>query len=350
MKVAVKVLLAIILVVAAATLAGYFWMVSDPPGCEVGRDPGIALANERAGEAGAYREWCHTFEENALHIVEAGEGEVVLFIHGFPTYWYSLQRPMEALRGSYRVVAIDGLGAGYSDAPPDLEHYRLEEMALHLDALISELGADRVHLVGHDWGAAFALGYAQSRPDKVRSATGMSAPPQNIAVEMLLTSASQREKSAYIERLKGMHPLLGWLSGAGDRIAGGPKNHANAGRISQAESEALIAATSDLRRINRHINWYRANLPAPDDVSDDDYWPSRSARLLPPTLLIWGEDDTVFDPAFIDLMRDSTADLQVLRLDGVGHAPQFEATEAVNAAIADHVAGASGPEEASAPN
>ena len=65
-------------------------------------------------------------------------GEVVLFIHGFPTIWYSMIRPMEHMRADYRVVAIDGLGAGLSDAPSDVEPYKLAAMADHLDALIDE--------------------------------------------------------------------------------------------------------------------------------------------------------------------------------------------------------------------
>ena len=326
------------LAVVGTVTAGLAWNYSDPADCGVGLDPGIALANQRAGASGAYKEWCHSFDGDALHVVEAGKGDVVLFIHGFPTYWYSLQRVMEPLRSDYRVVALDGLGAGYSDAPSDQDRYRLAVMARHIDALIEELGVGKVHIVGHDWGAAFALAYAQSRPERVQTAVGMSAPPQNIAVEMLLTSANQRQQSKYIEQLKRANPLLAHLTGAAGRIAQYPRKHAAKGWLSNTEADALVEATTDMRRLNRHINWYRANLPAPDAVEDSDFWPSRSARLEMPTLLVWGEDDTVFDPAFIDEMQARDPNLTILRLDGVGHAPQFEATDQVNEAIRRHLA------------
>lgn len=316
------------------------WGRSDPNGCVTGADPAVELANERAGYAGAYRDWCHEHEGTSLHVVEAGEGEVVLFIHGFPTIWYSMIRPMEHLRGDYRVVAIDGLGAGFSDAPSDVDAYKLANMAEHLDALIAELGAEKVHLVGHDWGAAFVGAYAQSRPGKVSSVTIMSAPPQNIAVQLLEVSERQQQISQYVERLKEASPVLALLSGAGDRIAAGPRNHYEAGRVSAAEAEILQNGTSDLRRINRHINWYRANLPHYEAISESDFWPSRGAALSVPTLLIWGEDDDVFDPAFIELLEQSSNYLQVVRLAGIGHAPQWEATEVVNEAIASHLANA----------
>ena len=103
------------------------------------------------------------------------------------------------------------------------------------------------------------------------------------------------------------------------------------------DAQVLQAATSDLRRIDRHINWYRANLPSPDAIEDADFWPSRDARLEVPALLIWGNDDTIFDPAFIGMMEQSSEDLTVLRLDGVGHAPQFEAREMVAEAIRAHI-------------
>ena len=336
-KFALIVLLGLVAVGAGAAI----WSNSSLAECEVDRDPSVKVANKRAGGTGIYREWCHEFSGNKLHVVEAGEGEVVLLIHGFPSSWYSMIRPMEALRKNYKVVAIDGLGAGHSDAPRDSEDYRLENMAEHLDALIDELDVDRVHIVGHDWGSAFGLAYAQSRPERIITATGMAAPPQNVAVELLRISEDQREKSAYVEQLKGASPILALMSGAAGRIASGPENHFEAGRISREEADALQAAASDLRRIDRYINWYRENLPAPAEVDENSYWPSRNARLEAPTLLVWGEDDTIFDPMFIDLMKERNQDLSVLRLPDVGHAPQFEATEVVNAAIIAHIEGRS---------
>lgn len=323
-----------------ASFAIYLWGRSDPEGCVAGADPAVELANANAGGA-VYSDRCFEHDGLNLHVVEAlgddPDAEVVLFIHGFPTIWYSMIRPTEAMRGDYRVVAIDGLGAGLSDAPSEIQHYRLAAMAEHLDALIDDLGVSRVHLVGHDWGAAFAGAYAQSRADRIASLTLMSAPPQNIAVAMLETSEQQRAISQYVERLKGATPALALLTGARGRIASGPQNHFEAGRMSAEEAQVLQDATSDLRRIDRHINWYRANLPAPDAIAETDYWPSRDAPLEVPTLLIWGNDDTIFDPAFIALMEATATDLTVLRLDGVGHAPQFEATSVVNEALAQHV-------------
>jgi pimeloyl-ACP methyl ester carboxylesterase len=322
---------------AALAMAALVWERSDPPGCVAGQDPAVALANARAGAGELYRDWCHEFAGNKLHVVEAGQGEVVLFIHGFPSIWYSMIRPMEALRSDYRVVAIDGLGAGLSDAPTEIEDYKLGVMADHLDALIAELGVERVHLVGHDWGSAFAWAYAQSRPEKLLSVTGMSAPPQNVALEMLETSEKQRAISSYVERLKSASPILLVASGARERMASGPENHFKAGRMTREEADMLQAATSDMRRINRQIHWYRANMPHPDEITDKDYWPSRNASLDVPALLIWGDDDTVFDPAFIDLMTEANEGLTVVRLPGIGHAPQFEAPDAVNKAIARHL-------------
>ena len=336
-----KLALFAVAIIAVAGLGLAWWNLSDPESCLAEADPAVALANERAGGQDVYTERCHAFDGHSLHVVEAGEGEVVLFIHGFPTIWYSMIRPMEHLRQDYRVVAIDGLGAGRSDAPTEVEPYKLAEMAKHLDAVIDDLGVDKVHLVGHDWGAAFVGGYAQSRPGRVQSVTIMSAPPQNIAVRLLETSGRQRKISEYVERLKSASPWLALLSGTGEAMASGPANHLKAGRISAKEAQVLTQGTSDLRRINRHINWYRANLPAPDAIADEDFWPSRDAKLEVPALLIWGKDDTIFDPGFIMMMEQDSAQLEVLELEGVGHAPQWEATEAVNEAIARHIRTAS---------
>lgn len=323
----------LVTVIVAGLLAAAYW-ASSPIKVEPDSiDPSVTYAN-RTGNLPIYREGYFEYEGQQLHYVEAGQGDVILFIHGFPSYWYSFIRQMDALKQDYRVVAIDGLGAGRSSAPRDVSAYRLETMTAHVDELINHLGADKVHIVGHDWGAAFALGFAQRYPERVRTVTGLSAPPQNIILELLETSAAQREIFTYVERFKKANSLLLFATGIEERIwEGAYKPLVIEGKMNDTEGRLFRKATNNPKRINTHINWYRANIPAPHRIKDHDYWPNRRARITAPALFIWGDEDRIITAETVDEIRSITDNLSTLPLEGVGHWPQFEETEKVTASI-----------------
>jgi len=100
------------------------------------------------------------------HFVEAGEGEPVVFLHGFPDSWYAWHRQIEVLARDYRVIAVDLKGFGQSEKGPG--DYRPEGVAEQLIALFDVLGLDRVNLVAHDRGAVVADYLGADHPFRVR--------------------------------------------------------------------------------------------------------------------------------------------------------------------------------------
>ncbi len=112
-----------------------------------------------------------------LHCVEAGEGPLVLFVHGFPESWYSWRHQLGPVADAgYRAVAIDVRGYGRSSAPPAVEDYRMLRKVADNVALVEALGAERAVVVGHDWGAPIAWNSALLRPDVFRAVAGLSVP------------------------------------------------------------------------------------------------------------------------------------------------------------------------------
>ncbi len=306
-------------------------------------DPAVAYLNTQFESGASFRESYFEYAGNRLHYVEGGEGEVVLFLHGFPSYWLSLSPQMVALKDRYRVVAIDGLGAGRSDAPLDANQYGLERMSAHVIALLDELGANRVHLVGHDWGSTFAFGIAQRHPERVASVTGISAPPQNVLLESLGSDPVAREAAAYIERLKAANSLLILATGGHKRVwTDAYEPLVATGRMKPEVGQLMREATGDPRRLNAHINWYRANIPAIEELSEDDYWPSRDARLSMPAQMIWGEDDPIMVLVYNERLADLSDNLLMLTLRGTGHWPHIEREAEVTEAILALITEASG--------
>ena len=328
--------------VIGACAALFYWMFTPIKADSASHDPFVEYARADHESLSPYREAYFEYGGHKLHYVEAGpkagQDNIVLFIHGFPSNWYSLVRQMDALKDNYRVVAIDGLGAGRSDAPLEVEAYKLEAMAAHLDALIHHLGADRVHLVGHDWGAAFALGFAQRFPQRVRTVAGLSAPPQNILLELLATSPQEHETFAYVERLKKANPLLLLATRIERRIwenAYAPL--VEAGKLSETEGRMLARAAGQPKRLNAHINWYRANIPAPHLIKEGDYWPSRKASISVPALFIWGDEDRIISADLVAKLEALSDDITLRPMEGVGHWPQIERPDDVSASIRAHL-------------
>ena len=103
-----------------------------------------------------------------LHYVDEGQGEVLLCLHGNPTWSFYYRNIIASFRSKMRVLALDHLGCGLSSKPEDFD-YTLSKHIDHLEAFIDHLKVERVNLLVHDWGGAIGLGWAIRHPEKVKS-------------------------------------------------------------------------------------------------------------------------------------------------------------------------------------
>ena len=112
-----------------------------------------------------------------LHVVEEGEGPLVLLVHGFPELWYSWRFQLPALAAAgYRAVAYDQRGYGRSSKFWDTDAYRISRLVRDAVGLVSALGERQAVIVGHDWGAPVAWTAAWQHPEIFRGVMGMSVP------------------------------------------------------------------------------------------------------------------------------------------------------------------------------
>lgn len=112
-----------------------------------------------------------------IHVAEAGEGPMVLFLHGFPESWYSWRHQLVAVRDAgYRAVAMSGRGYGRSSRPSDVAAYRISELVEDCVGVVRALGETTAVIVGHDWGAQVAWAAAWTRPDVFSAVAGVSVP------------------------------------------------------------------------------------------------------------------------------------------------------------------------------
>ena len=120
-----------------------------------------------------------TVATNSIHlrVALAGQGPLVVLVHGWPESWYSWRHQIPALaEAGYRVAAPDARGYGGSDKPEAIEAYAIKEMCADIAGLVTALGETQAVLVGHDWGAPIVWNTALFHPEKVRAVVGLSVP------------------------------------------------------------------------------------------------------------------------------------------------------------------------------
>lgn len=100
-----------------------------------------------------------SINNHRIHYLDEGQGDVVVLVHGNPTWSFFYRNVIKALRSQYRVIAFDHVGCGLSDKPTHFD-YTLTSHIQMMSDFLSHLKIDRCSLIVHDWGGAIGFGYA----------------------------------------------------------------------------------------------------------------------------------------------------------------------------------------------
>jgi len=251
--------------------------------------------------------------------------EVLLLVHGNPTWSFHWRALITAWRGSRRVVAIDHLGCGLSDKPAGAT-YRLADRIEHLVALVEQLNLTHITLVAHDWGGAIGLGAALAVPDRfdrfVLLNTG-AFPPRRIPwrIRVLRT------------------PLVGRLAVQGlNLFSRAALRMTTAGRCPlPPDVRAGYLAPYDTWAHRRAVYQFVADIPlgpahpSHRKLAEIEAGLPRLANR--PCQLIWGMRDWCFRPNCLERFRELLPNARVERIDEAGHWVVEDATERVIATV-----------------
>ena len=110
----------------------------------------------------------HYVEVNGLriHYIDEGEGEVILCLHGEPSWSFLYRKMIPILSRNHRVLAMDFVGFGRSDKFTERSEYSFK---MHHDTIvgfINALGLEQINLVVHDWGGLLGLTIASEMPER----------------------------------------------------------------------------------------------------------------------------------------------------------------------------------------
>lgn len=208
------------------------------------------------------------------------DGPVALLLHGFPQSAWSWREVSPALVAhGLRVVAPDQRGYSPDARPVGVEHYRMTALVADAVAVLDAVGADRAHVVGHDWGAAVAWHLAGRHPDRVRTLTAVSVPHPLAFVEALRTDDDQRKRSRYMKDWLDPGAEKSLLAGGLERVFGG---------VPGVDASEYVARLREPGALTAALSWYRAQ--SLDDL--DGLGP-----ITMPTMHVWSDDDAALGPA-----------------------------------------------------
>lgn len=140
--------------------------------------------------------------------VEQGEGEALLLLHGFTGSSASWARVLPELAERYRVIAVDLLGHGVSDAPAEAERYGMVPVAADIIALLDHLDIARAHLLGYSMGGRLALYLALLLPERWHSLMLESSSPGLATAEERAERAARDEQLAAFIETEGIEPFV----------------------------------------------------------------------------------------------------------------------------------------------
>ncbi len=270
-----------------------------------------------------------------MHYVEAGQGPLVILLHGFPENWWSWRYQVQPLADAgFRVIAPDLRGYGDTDKQGP---YDLDTIVADVCNLIESLGAEqRAVIIGHDWGGAVAWHLASTRPEFCDRLVVLNCPHPVLMQRALLgkrLSLNQLRRSWYFFFF--LLPVVPeWVLTRKDAAA-------TRRTISSASIDRSHFTEDELRPFrdgiqrpgaaSAMIGWYRA---AVLDGFRRVLSPKKYQEIAQKTLLVWGLEDPALDyDVLVPGTEEFVPKLQVAEIPGTGHFVHAERPEVVNAAL-----------------
>jgi pimeloyl-ACP methyl ester carboxylesterase len=251
-------------------------------------------------------------------------GPLVLLLHGFPETSYSWRHQLRALGAAgYRAVAPDQRGYSPSARPGDVAAYHPERLVEDVIGMAGSLGADRFHLVGHDFGGLVAWHTAARHADVLATLTVVSTPHPRAVARSILEGGEQREKSSYMLFFRSPDAEPFFL----DDDAAGLRGLFSATGVTDVDD--YVRVLTDPGAMTAALNWYRAL---------DRVVIERMGPITTPTLFAWSTED----PALGRVAAEETAGYvegpyRFEVLEGIGHFIPEEAPDELNGLLLEHL-------------
>lgn len=255
-----------------------------------------------------------------LHYVTLGEGPVILFVHGFPDFWFTWRQQMAALSDEYKTVAMDMRAYNKSGKPDGVEHYTMPRLLADVEAVIKDLRVDSVTLVGHDWGGAISWQFAMRYPHRVNKLVICNLThPRGYATVRRNATAEQKANTQYINDFQ--------TPGFEERFTPETLARISLGDVSGVAWKHYVDAFAQ-SSIKGMLDYYRAAYPG---LNSEAGWGPDLPNLTMPVLQFHGLKDKAVDK---DGLRDTwnwiDENYTLVTIPSSGHWVQRDAADIVS--------------------
>jgi len=273
----------------------------------------------------------------------ASASKLIIFLHGFPEFWYAWRAQLVEFGRDFFAVAPDMRGYNLSSKPAEVEQYEIGQLVGDVRALVEHLqpshaGAKSCVLVGHDWGGVVAWAAAIACPDVVEKLVIINSPHPGIFQRELADNPAQQQASQYmlVFRSPEAEAMLSANNFAAmqDSILG---EGLRRGYFTEADRQAYVEAWSQPGALTGGLNYYRAaKIGPPTGVGDEASrmklnFPSLDVKA--PTLVIWGEKDPYLLTGNLNGLDRYVRNLRVERIPDGTHWVVHEKSALVNSLI-----------------
>ncbi|MFJ7905174.1 alpha/beta fold hydrolase [Streptomyces sp. NPDC096198] len=256
------------------------------------------------------------------------DGDLVLLLHGWPEFADCWTEELHALaEAGYRAVAVDQRGYSPGARPEKPTDYAVEHLVDDALAFADAQGADRFHLVAHDWGGMVAWALASTHPERLKSLSVLATPHPRALNQAAESSQEQYHRLDYVRFFRQPDGAAEAALLADDAAR---LRSVYGGRIPDRLVEDNVSRLSRPGALTATLNWYRAI---------DDALTVPAGRITVPTLFIWGSEDIALGREAAQNTEDFIdGPYRFESLEGASHWLPEEVPDLVVPLVLDHLA------------
>jgi len=279
-----------------------------------------------------------------LHYVSVGQGKLIMFVHGFPEFWYEWEKQLVEFGRDYQAVAPDMRGYNLSSKPANIEEYHVKNLIEDLRALTKHLGHEKLIMVAHDWGGGVAWSAAIRHPELLEKLIIINAPHPAVFARELLENPDQQRASQYMLMLRSAEAERVLSENNYARLMDILVQFGSKWKMSEEKGRKYIESWSLPGALTGSLNYYRASPLYPPTTENDKEQigsilnlPKEMFEIKVPTLVIWGEQDRALLTGNLNGLEDYIEDLTVKRIPDGTHWVIHEKPDLVNGLIRDFI-------------
>ena len=281
--------------------------------------------------------------ELKLHYAASGsEGApLVLFLHGYPEFWYAWRHQLADLGDRFHCLAPDLPGYNLSSKPTEVARYRTKRLIQDVAAFATQFSQKRKFtLVAHDWGGALAWAFAIKHPELLERLIIINAVHPGAFQREIARNPEQASASQYIHEIRAEGSEARYAANDYALLWRSLEKTANAGHLTAEHRAAFVKAWSQPGALTGMFNWYRAmrfDPPKPGAETHHEHYDDEQLMVRVPTRVIWGMQDTALLPGCVDGLERWVPDLDVRRVSEGTHWVVYEHPRLITGAILEWV-------------